>query len=105
MSALPELSVEEFTSKLPGRHCEFPDTEHGVTIDCTNVIGYTVTPPCDARVNREDEYTTFVCREHLGEVIAHRLAGTYPTDFRVERHDGCHHSREHDLDCDDERAR
>jgi hypothetical protein len=90
-----EVQVQEFISQHASRHCEFTLTE------CQAAIAYTVTPIIGTP--QAIEYTTFVCREHLGEVIALRLAGTY--DVRPDRHDGCHHSREHDLDCDDERAR
>lgn len=71
---LPELTVEAYVSKLPTRFCEF---EPG---PCEGAIAYTVTPLTqrqDPRVRRDDEYTTFVCREHLGELIALRLAGEY----------------------------
>jgi hypothetical protein len=73
---LPELTVEAYVSKLPTRFCEFEPGR------CEEAIAYTVTPPTqrqDPRVHRDDEYTTFVCRKHLGELIALRLAGEYPS--------------------------
>jgi hypothetical protein len=97
MSTLPELTVEAFTSKH-GTRCEFG---RGT---CNGEIAFMITPPTheqNSRVDREDEFTSFVCGYHLAPLIALRLAGMYP----VERHDGCHHSREHDEACDDERAR
>lgn len=71
---LPSLTVEAYSTES-GMRCEFEPDE------CYGEVAYSVTPPTHQDepelVHPDDEFTTFVCREHLGRLIALRLAGVY----------------------------